>query len=95
MNIVETNMATNFQLSPGKDFEVGIGHDRYATLKETLTENKHTLDSNQAMNLLEAVKIEWNGEWQTEWSVVYNLSDFSVEIVNDMNYGNVHRFSKE
>lgn len=47
------------------------------------------------MNLLEAVKIEWNGEWQTEWFVVYNLSDFSVEIVNDMNYGNVHRFSKE
>lgn len=62
MNIVETNMATNFQLSPGKDFEVGIGHDRYATLKETLTENKHTLDSNQAMNHLEAVKIEWNGK---------------------------------
>jgi hypothetical protein len=95
MNIVETNMATNFQLSPGKNFEVGIGHNRYATLKETLTDNKHTLDSNQAMNLLEAVKIEWNGEWQTEWSVVYNLSDFSVEIVNDMNNGNVHRFSKE
>ena len=46
----------------------------------------------QAMDLLEEVSIKWTGEWQTEWSVVYHLDDFSLDICNDMNYAKVHHF---
>ena len=94
MNVVKTNMATNFQLSPGKDFKVGIGHDRYEMVEKTFKEKKETLTSKEAMKLLEKVKIEWNGEWQTEWSVVYNLEDFSVDLVNDMNFDHSYHFDK-
>lgn len=38
MNVVDTKMATNFQLSQEKDYQVGIGHDRYDSLKATLQE---------------------------------------------------------
>lgn len=31
--------------------------------------------------------IRWNGEWATEWSVVYHLQNFAVDVCNDMNYG--------
>ncbi len=95
LNVVDTNLATNFQLSPGKDFEVGIGQDRYAVLKETLTKNNAVMTESEAMKLLEKVKIEWNGEWQTEWSVVYNLDNFSVDISNDMDFKNVYHFARE
>ncbi|KAF1302866.1 linear amide C-N hydrolase [Enterococcus saccharolyticus] len=93
MNVIHTSMATNFQLSPGKDFEIGIGHDRYEILQQNLT-NEAMLTAEEAMNLLEEVKIEWNGEWRTEWSVVYQLDDFSVDIVNDMHYNRMHHFEK-
>lgn len=95
LNVVETNMATNFQLSPGKDFHVGIGHDRYEKVEATLKDKKNTLTTKEAMNLLEDVKIEWNGEWETEWSIVYNLDDFSLDLVNDMNYKSVHHFNQK
>ncbi|MFD2830992.1 linear amide C-N hydrolase [Corticicoccus populi] len=94
MNIVDARCATNFQLSPGKDFGTGIGHDRYNELKETLKSSASTLTAAEAMHLLEKVSIEWNGEWDTEWSVVYHLDDFSLDICNDMNYQSIHHFSK-
>ncbi|GIO22885.1 C45 family peptidase [Oceanobacillus sp. J11TS1] len=95
MNVVDTHFATNFQLSPGDDYGVGIGHDRYDKMKEILDATDSTLTPEEAMNLLEEVSIEWNGEWDTEWSVVYHIDDFAVDISNDMNYDKVHHFSKD
>lgn len=95
MNVVDTKMVTNFQLSQGKDYQVGIGHDRYEILQETLQEKNGVISEEEAMDLLEDVRIEWNGTWATEWSVVYNLDDFSVAVSNDMNYEQVHHFSKD
>ena len=94
MNTISTNIATNFQLSKGDDLGVGIGHNRYNILKKTLTAKKNTLSAKETMNLLQKVSIPWNGEWQTEWSIVYHLDDFTVDLVNDMNYKNLHHFSE-
>lgn len=93
MTVLPTQLATNFQLSQGEDYHVGIGHDRYDTLEKTLKQNNDRLTAADAMKLLEKVKITWNGEWQTEWSVVYHLDNFSVDLVTDMNYKKIHHFS--
>lgn len=93
LNVVPTDRATNFQLSKGKDEGVGIGQDRYQTLTSAMSAKKSWTPA-EAMSLLEKVKIPWNGEWQTEWSAVYHLDDFSVDLVSDMNYAKVHRFSR-
>lgn len=93
LNIIETNIATNFQLSPGIDFQIGIGQDRYCILRKELEKNLLSLPTD-AMDILKKVKIEWNGEWQTEWSIVYNLSDFSLDVVKSMEFNTVHHLPK-
>ena len=94
MPLVDTALATNFQLSEGKDFGVGIGQDRFEIMENKLNTSDYTLNAQEAMKLLEDVKIEWNGEWATEWSVVYHMDDFAVDFSNDMDYDNIHHFSR-
>lgn len=95
MNVVEQNYVTNFQLSEGKNFQVGIGKDRYQKLEETLTAKNAILSTEDAMDLLKEVRVEWNGDWQTDWSVVYNLDDFTADICSEMDYDNVYHFSSD
>ena len=94
MNVLDHEAATNFQLSPGKTCGEGIGHSRFKKLKAGLEKSKKDsgMTPAQAMDLLEEVSIKWNGEWQTEWSVVYHLDDFCLDICNDMSYSKVHHF---
>jgi len=93
MKVLAHNYCTNFQLSEGKDYWVGIGQDRYETVEEKLTETANVLTSEDAMGLLQDTRIEWNGEWDTEWSVVYNQSDFSVNVCIGMDYEHVYCIS--
>lgn len=95
MDVVEASYATNFQLSSGNDYGVGIGHDRYNTVGETLEKSTGILTESEAMELLKNVKVEWDGEWDTEWSIVYNLSAFSLKICNDMNYNEIFQFGAQ
>lgn len=94
MNVIDQSYATNFQLSTGQDYGVGIGHDRYNKIKEKMESTDSVISETGAMKLLEDVSVKWNGEWATEWSVVYNISDFAVEICNDMNYKKSYKFSE-
>lgn len=95
MNVVNQSIATNFQLSNGKNFGVGIGHDRYDMIKETFDSTDSTILPKEAMELLENVSIKWNGEWATEWSVVYHIDDFTVDICSDMNYDKIYQFPEK
>ena len=95
MNVLDHNYCTNFQLSDGKDYWVGIGQDRYETVEKKLKETENILSIEDAMKLLHDTRIEWNGEWDTEWSVVYNQSDFSVDVCIRMDYDHVYRISRE
>jgi len=93
MNVLDHNYCTNFQLSEGKDYWVGIGQDRYETVEQKLKETDNVLSPEDAMGLLSDTRIEWNGEWDTEWSVVYNQSDFSVNVCIGMDYEHVYCIS--
>lgn len=90
MVVLEATAVTNFQLAEGRDKGVGIGHDRYATVMAALEKSRGVLDEDEVMQLLEAVRAEWNGKWLTLWSIVYNLSDFSLKICCEMDYGTVY-----
>jgi len=93
MNIIETDHVTNFQLSEGEDYLYGIGHDRYEILEQRLYETKGVLTESEAMKLLSDVCVPWNGEWDTEWSCVFNLSDFTIDVAIDMDYENIQYIS--
>ena len=43
-----------------------------------------------AMDMLEAVKQEYDNNIHTEWSIVYHLTDFSMDISVDMDFDNVY-----
>ena len=94
MNVLDGEAANNFQLSPGKTYGKGIGYSRFKKLNAGLEKSKKGpgMTPARAMDLLEEVSIKWNGEWQTEWSVVYHLDDFCLDICNDMSYSKVHHF---
>jgi len=94
MVVLNLCYATNFQLAEGKDKGVGIGHDRYKIVAETLEKSQGILTENETMKLLEAAKVEFNNNWGTLWSIVYNVSDFSLKMCCDMEYDKVYEFSK-
>ena len=86
--MVVTNdiFVTNFQLAPGKDKGVGFGHDRYDIVKDSFEKTKGILSQADAMELLSHVKLPQ----ATQWSIVYNKTDFSAIICKDMKYDQVH-----
>lgn len=90
MTVTNDIYAANFQLAPGKDQGVGFGHDRYEIVKNSFEKTKGILSEAEAMGLLCDVKIPWTGSWATQWSIVYNLSDFSATVCKDMKYDSVH-----
>ena len=85
---------TNFYISPkmaGHQYgpESKHGLDRYETLRDTLAKYDNTLDEAKAMELLNAASQEKNPKKltsNTQWSVVYNLTDRSAKICTLRNY---------
>ena len=83
MNVIETEAATNFLLTPG-DYPFGKGQDRYDTIVRMLAENKYSVSEEEAMEILEAAKQEPSPEKDssTQWSCVYNLTDLTLDAVS-------------
>ena len=92
MVVTNNTFATNFQLAPGKDEGVGFGHNRYEIVQNTLDKTKGILSEADAMELLSHVKITKNAErnFATQWSIVYNINDFTAIVCKDMKYDSVH-----
>ena len=88
MYIVQTDYVTNFYLADPDDPREC---DRYDTLEETITACDDVMTVDEAMDLLEAVQQEGN----TQWSCVYDLDNFTVYIVSDADYDNVHVVTPE
>ena len=86
MKITRSPICTNFWLCDG---ETEGQCNRFDTLTKRLAEKPVNTPEN-AMDNLEAVSVKW-----TQWSCVYSLSDFSVNIVLDNNYGKVFRISPD
>ena len=91
MKVVESPICTNFRMTtPGLRGQYECLCDRFDTLHGAL-DKKPQNTAADAMELLEAVKQEYTqyGIF-TEWSVVYNLTDFSVDYAVNMNYDKVY-----
>ncbi|WP_405317344.1 linear amide C-N hydrolase [Ruminococcus sp.] len=90
MKVVKSPICTNFRLSSklAQDDPTGMC-ERFDILHDTL--EKHPENSpSDAMDMLEAVKQEYDNNIHTEWSIVYHLTDFSMDISVDMDFDNVY-----
>lgn len=83
---------TNFQLADGNYKGVGLGHDRYKAIEDTLEQSQGVIDEDEAMRLLERVSVKDNSRFCTLWSIVYNISSGAFKICCDRDYDKVYEF---
>ena len=88
--IVEANQVTNFYMSA----EAHSQCDRYDKLVERLTDKNGILTEDEAMTLLMDVSQNYE-DIKTEWSCVYDLDNFKLYYVSDMDTANVYEISRE
>lgn len=88
--IVEANQVTNFYMSA----ETHSPCDRYDKLVERLTDKNGILTEDEAMTLLMDVSQNYE-DIKTEWSCVYDLDNFKLYYVSDMDTANVYEISRE
>ena len=91
----DARYVTNFYISPkmakhpyGPESKHGL--DRYNTLRDTLAKYGNILDESKAMELHNAASQKKNPKKltsNTQWSVVYNLTDRTAEVCTLRNYG--------
>lgn len=86
--------ATNFYQHPAKN-SLGYGHDRYGKVMDKLATNHDVLTAEEAMALLEDVKLvedidvfSHKPAW-TLWSAVYHNNKGRVEIASQRNYNDI------
>lgn len=90
LKIVETDQVTNFYMSsetPGQC-------DRYDTLVQRLSDKNGILTEDEAMTLLMDVSQDYE-VIKTQWSIVYDLDNFKLYFVSDMDTSNVYEISRE
>lgn len=105
MSVIEADACTNHVLTEGAYYLAGSRERpeeerpasdtirRWNTLRQTLDDADGVLDGEAAMTLLSDVS------WQkptmgTEWSCVYHLADFAVDIALEGAYETVYHFEK-
>lgn len=88
MTVVETPCLTNSVVAPGKYYDKGEPDERLAEMKSALGSNGVANES-EAMAILEKVK----SNRSTEWSCIYNLEKFTVNVCVDTDYSKVYTIS--
>ncbi|WP_429971042.1 linear amide C-N hydrolase [Fructilactobacillus sp. Tb1] len=93
----ESQVLTNFYKTKGNKYLQGDGHDRYEVVEQKLKESHGKLTEKQAMKLLDAAH---NGPGKhfkevsnTQWSVVYNNTKKTADVVVGRNYNQVRHYS--
>lgn len=90
MKVVESNVCTNFRLSAKSlDGDFSGQCDRFDTITELLSKSPQN-SPNEAMDILNVASVTW-----TQWSCVYHLDDFSVDIVTNNDFKNIYKLSNE
>lgn len=94
MRVVRYPVCTNFRMSDQSlNGDYSGQCDRFDLLDDALIEKPENT-SEDSMKLLEAVKQDDPGyNIFTEWSVVFNLSDFSADYVVNMDYNKVYHLN--
>lgn len=92
MYVVEENGCTNSVLSTeNKYYDPEDNCNRYDIIKARLENNNNILTDKEAMELAADV----SHKRQTEWSCVFNLDDFSVDVCVDADYSKTYSFTKK
>lgn len=78
---------TNTVVTPGEHYGKGQADDRFDKIMDALS-SADSFTADEAMDILEQAK----QDNLTEWSCVYDLDDFSVDICLDVNYDIVYSF---
>lgn len=88
MHVIENKYCTNFLLTSGMN-RIGSGHERYDKLEKAMNEKNGVFD-----DMADAMKpLCETAEDRTRWSVVYNLTNPSVLLVNERNYDKPYVFT--
>lgn len=90
--------ATNYFLSEDGDNSKAFGYDRAEIMQQKLAETAGRLSENEAMDLLQAVHLNYKHEkypWQvtTLWSVVYNMNSLTVTLAAGLDYNHIYRLN--
>lgn len=96
MKVVNYNVCTNFRMSnQSLNGDYSGQCDRFDLLDDALIEKPENT-AEDSMKLLEAVKQDEPGyNIFTEWSVVFNLSDFSADYVVNMDFERVYHLNSK
>lgn len=89
MCVNELNAATNSVLTKGVHYNDGSPDGRYGILQDKLEKSGGILTKEDAKNLLKDVLQD-----NTEWSCVYDLTDFSFDVYMDTNYEKAIHFPR-
>ena len=92
--IVEENACTNFVMSQSEFYNPDSNCERYDTIKSRLAEKSGVLTPAEAMTLASDASMT-EEFFSTQWSCVYNLDEFTVDICLDRNYDTKHTFTKD
>ena len=90
LKIVEADQVTNFYMSSDTHSQC----DRFDTLVQRLSDKNGILTEDEAMTLLMDVSQDYE-HIKTQWSIVYDLDNFKLYYVSDMDTSNVYEISRE
>lgn len=96
-NAVDFQMATNFFITPDVS-DIDFGADRYAIVSNALTLTGGLTTKSEAMDILNAAKLDNYVEPDgfiddTQWSVIYDLTNKTLDICIGMDYDTVYSFA--
>ncbi len=87
--IVEDTACTNDVMSDNKFYDPDWSCNRYDTIKKWLSEKNDILTANEAMAIAADASMDKN-DFSTEWSCIYNLDEFTLDICLDRDYEKKH-----
>ncbi len=91
MNVVDYHVCTNFWMSdPSLNNDYSNQCYRFNTIDNVLKYNEEVVSIDDSFSILKAVR-----QYNTVWSVVFNLDDFSAYYAIASNYTNIHHLTKK
>lgn len=88
--IVEDTACTNDVMSSNEFYDPEWKCERYDIIKNRLSENSGILTVDEAMTVASDAR-----RGDTQWSCVYNLDEFTLDICLDRDYGTKYSFTRE
>ena len=84
-----SDICTNFWLKDTPEEDYPQMCNRFDIIQRCLENNPANTEEN-SMKILDMARVGW-----TQWSCVYNLSDFSVDVAVDLGFDNVYTLTPE